>query len=328
MSLFDSLSKLPLPTSSTNFLSLSVLGFYLFAIYAAYVVLNGIFTTFLRPGKKLTRYGSWACVTGATDGIGKAMAIELAKQGLNIILVSRSATKLTEVASEIREKVKKDIEVKTLAIDFSAFDIPAQHRVKALFAQHDVGVLINNVGMSYSFPNYFGELDSTTVQQLIDLNVQSTTIMTHIALPFMVERKRGSIVCISSAASLLTNPLLAQYSAAKSYVDAFARALDAEYSGKGIRVQVQNPLFVTTKLAKIRASSLTVPTPSSYAKCAVRAIGYETQTSPYWAHKLQIYIMSFVPDFIIKSQVLGMHLGLRKRAMKKLEKESQESKAE
>merc|ERR1712093_900663 len=106
--------------------------------------------------------------------------------------------------------------------------------------------------------------------------------MTYIVLPKMLERKRGAIVNISSAACLVPGPLLAGYSAAKRYVEAFSIALDAEYASKGVRVQVQCPLYVTTKLAKIRNSSLTTPSPDTYAKAAVRAIGYESDISPYW----------------------------------------------
>jgi 17beta-estradiol 17-dehydrogenase / very-long-chain 3-oxoacyl-CoA reductase len=95
-------------------------------------------------------------------------------------------------------------------------------------------------------------------------------------------------------------PLLSEYSAAKSYVSSFSKALNAEYKGKGVHIQCQGtysrthfltfllthslivPLFVATNMSKIRKTSLFVPGPETYAKAAVNAIGYDTVISPYW----------------------------------------------
>lgn len=97
----------------------------------------------------------------------------------------------------------------------------------------------------------------------------------------------------------------------------FSQSLDAEYKGKGIRVQVQTPLFVATKLAKIKKTSLTVPSPGGYAKAAVAFIGYEDSVSPYWSHALQLHLMSLMPKSVLHGIVFGMHSGLRKRGLKK-----------
>jgi 17beta-estradiol 17-dehydrogenase / very-long-chain 3-oxoacyl-CoA reductase len=69
---------------------------------------------FLRPGKKLVKLGKWAVVTGATDGIGKAYAMELARKGMSIVLISRTETKLQEVKNEIDSKKYPNVEVKYL----------------------------------------------------------------------------------------------------------------------------------------------------------------------------------------------------------------------
>ena len=133
--------------------------------------------------------------------------------------MSRSLTKLNEVADELAAKYPT-VSTKVVAVDFSNFDAAAQGKVRSVVESLEVGTLINNVGMSYPYPTYFHELSHGDVQAMIALNVTSTTIMTHLVLPSMVQRKRGAIVCISSAASQLpANPLLAQYAAAKAYVD-------------------------------------------------------------------------------------------------------------
>ncbi|KAH8095338.1 3-oxo-behenoyl-CoA reductase [Aureococcus anophagefferens] len=217
----------------------------LLAAFFAYKVvlplLGGFYAHFLRPGKDLTKYGQWAVVTGATDGIGKALCFEFAKKGLDVFLISR-----TEPPSG--------------------------------GADLDVGVLANNVGMSYPFTKYYHELTDAECAGLVALNTESTLFMTKIALGDesggMIARKRGAIVNTSSAAGTQISPLLAGYSAAKGGVVAFSKSLHHELAREGVAVQVQTPLWVTTKLAKIRKATLTVPSPATYAKAAVAAIGY------------------------------------------------------
>merc|ERR1719433_969763 len=91
----------------------------------------------------------------------------------------------------------------------------------------------------------------------------------------MLARRRGAIVNTSSGAGRATSPLLAEYSGAKSFIEMFSKGLKAELQRYNVHVQVQAPLFVATKLAKIRKTSLTVPSPGAYAHCAAKHIGYE-----------------------------------------------------
>jgi 17beta-estradiol 17-dehydrogenase / very-long-chain 3-oxoacyl-CoA reductase len=171
-----------------------------------------------------------AVVTGATDGIGKAMAMELARKGLNIYLISRSQEKLDATSKEILDKYPK-VEVRVAAVDFSNFTEAIRSSLTSTLAYVDVGVLVNNVGVSYPFPKYFDELEDVNVEHLIRLNVDSTTWMTRMVLPGMKARRRGAIVNIASAAGVSTSPLLSQYGAAKSYVAMFTKALHYELQG-------------------------------------------------------------------------------------------------
>lgn len=276
-----------------------------------------IWTMFFRPRKDLKKkFGSWAVVTGATDGIGKAMAFEFARVGLNVVLLSRTLSKLEEAKNEILQKYPK-VEVKILAVDYNKFDAEARKRVTDLLAGLDIGVLVNNVGVSYPYPQYFNELTDERVEELMVLNVNSTTWMTRIVLPGMMDRKRGAIVNMSSAAGVSVSPLLSGYSGAKGYVTQFSKSLNAELRGKGIHVQCQVPLFVATKLAKIKNASLFVPSPNGYARSAVAAIGYDTVICPYWSHMLQMYLLDSLPSWIANKIVFGMHADLRKRGLKK-----------
>merc|ERR1711871_1802519 len=178
------------------------------------------------------------------------------------------------VAREIETKFPGRT-TRVLAVDYSGgFGAAKQAVVKQALAGLDVGVLVNNVGMSYPFTKYYHELTDTECADLVSLNTESTLFMTKIVLgdatQGMIARKRGAIVNTSSAAGVQISPLLAGYSAAKGGVVAFSKSLHYELKPKGVDVQVQTPLWVTTKLAKIRKSSLTVPSPATYAKAAIR----------------------------------------------------------
>merc|ERR1712084_137265 len=142
----------------------------------------------------------------------------------------------------------------------------------------------------------------------------------------MVRRRRGAIVNTSSGAGRMTSPLLAQYSGAKSFIEMFSRGLKSELAAYNIHVQVQAPLFVATKLAKIRKTSLTVPSPQSYARAAVAHIGYEDTVSPYWSHALQLWAQRQLPEWASIAVLTNMHKGIRKAGMKKEARLAEEAK--
>jgi 17beta-estradiol 17-dehydrogenase / very-long-chain 3-oxoacyl-CoA reductase len=125
------------------------------------------------------------------------MAFEFAKQGMNVMLISRSREKLDEVAAEMKAKYPK-IDVRVLVVDFSSFDAVTRVKVDAELKNLDIGVLVNNVGISYPFTMFFHELSDENVEQLLTLNVNSTTWMSRIVLPGMLARKRGAIVNMGS----------------------------------------------------------------------------------------------------------------------------------
>lgn len=296
---------------------LAVIGLY----YLSKVISN-IYKTFLRPGKNLKKLGKWAVVTGATDGIGKAYAMALAKKGMNVLLISRTESKLQDVKKEIDDK-KYGVEVKILVCDYSKFaDKALQEKVmKEVKDLGDIGVLVNNVGVSYRYPMYLHELSNEEVQQLMTMNIDSTVWMTRAVLDGMLERKRGAIVNISSGSAMYTLPLLAEYSAAKSFIEKFSRAINAEYASKGVTCQCQVPFYVATKLAKMR-KSLMVPTPSQYVASAIKWVGYsgDAVASPVFLHSIQGWVLDILPEFIVAKGIMDMHLGIRKKGKKKDEK--------
>jgi len=290
------------------FSAVCVLRFVLRLLWAIYVY-------FIRPGKNLTRYGAWAVVTGSTDGIGKALAEQLARKGLNVVLISRTEAKLREQATTIAEKFK--VQTKFAAVDFSKQSPTLLDPVKAIVKGLDVGILVNNVGVSYDHAEFFTDLDPERIESVVRVNVNGTTAMTQIVLPGMVERKRGAIVNISSMSSLVNEPLYAVYSGTKAYLNSFSQALYYENVRHGVHVQSSLPGFVATKLSKIRSTSLTVPSANAWARSAIAHIGYEPLSVPYWSHALLAWFVSVAPQSVVASAMLKNGLNIRRRALQK-----------
>ncbi|CAL5057316.1 unnamed protein product [Urochloa decumbens] len=301
-------------------LALAAVGL-LVALRAAIGLALWVYAAFLRPGKPLRRrYGAWAVVTGATDGIGRAIAFRLAAAGLGLVLVGRNPEKLAAVAAEIKAKHPKVPEVRTFVLDFAGEGLAAGvEALKDAIRGLDVGVLVNNAGVSYPYARYFHEVDEELMRNLIRVNVEGVTRVTHAVLPGMVERKRGAIVNMGSGAASVvpSDPLYSVYAATKAYIDQFSRCLYVEYKSKGIDVQCQVPLYVATKMASIRKSSFMVPSSDTYARAAVRHIGYEPRCTPYWPHSVMWFLISILPESLIDSMRLGMCIKIRKKGLAK-----------
>ncbi|KHN29003.1 Inactive hydroxysteroid dehydrogenase-like protein 1 [Glycine soja] len=261
-----------------------------------------IFRTCFRSEKNLLRsYGSWALVTGATNGIGKAFAHQLAQRGLNLILVSRSFQKLKTVAGEIKAK-HPGTRVKIVEMDFAGDLTEGPRRVEEASEGLDVGVLINNVGITYPRAMFFHEVEEKVWRNIVRVNIEGTTRVTKIVLRGMLQRRKGAIVNIGSGASVVvpSHPLFTIYAASKAYVDQLSRSLYVEYGQYGIHVQCQVPLYVATsmvsRVACIERDSLFIPTAEAYARAAIGEIGYRPKCTPYWAHSIQWCFANLIPD--------------------------------
>jgi len=273
----------------------------------------------LRPKSK----GLWAVVTGASDGIGKEFSIQLAGLGYNVCLLSRTKSKLEEVATVCKEK---GVETKVIPVDFSQ---PPQHYVNNVKKELDdlaIEVLVNNVGLSFQHPDYFVNTDPSLDDDLININIQSMLKMTRIVLPGMIARKHGYVINMGSFAGDAPLPLLSTYSASKVFVDYFSQTLQQEHKRDGIIVKCATPMFVATEMAKMRPS-LTVPKPSRVVSDILKKMGCgEVTFSPYWVHALVSSVLLSLPNSIRMKFMLSSNLKTKERALKKLEREKAEKK--
>lgn len=291
--------------------------FGLLATKTAISVLRFVNTYFIRPAQDPAKFGKWSVVTGATDGIGKAIALQLAKKRQNVILISRTQSKLDDVAKQVESF---GVQAQTVQVDFNDFNSEKQAEVSAAVEGKEVGILVNNVGLSYPYAMYAHELEAGYLEKLVAINCDSMIKMTNILLPQMLGRGKGVVSNVSSAASVVPQPLYAGYAGVKALVNSFTENMARDYTSKGITFQTQIPMFVVSKMSKIRRSSLTVPTPDTYAKAAVKQFGYTGTLSPYWVHELMLVTINSIPSALAEMYINSLHHNIRRRALKKLGK--------
>ncbi|WP_026734230.1 SDR family NAD(P)-dependent oxidoreductase [Fischerella sp. PCC 9605] len=178
-----------------------------------------------------------ALITGASAGIGKAFAEELAARNTNLVLVARSEEELNELAKQLREKyhIQVDVIVKDLTEPGATGAVFDFTKEKGL----TIDLLINNAG----FGDYgdFAEADEERQIKMVQLNVLALVDLTHKFMRLMRERRSGSIINVSSLAAFQPIPYLSVYAASKAFVRSFSEALWAENRQYGIRVLVSCP---------------------------------------------------------------------------------------
>ncbi|WP_093083731.1 SDR family NAD(P)-dependent oxidoreductase [Pseudonocardia oroxyli] len=176
--------------------------------------------------------GRTALVTGASGGIGRAIAVELGGYGADVVLVGRDENALTEAAAEVQARGGT---ARTIALDLTDAAAPA----KLAEQVGEVELLVNNAGVAPGGP--FVESDPAELQAMVALNISALTELTGLLLPDMVARGRGSVINLASVAAYVPAPGMAAYTASKAYVLTLSRILWAETRGHGVRVVAVNP---------------------------------------------------------------------------------------
>ncbi|CAI5755745.1 unnamed protein product [Candida verbasci] len=290
---------------------------------------------FILPPTDFAKYGGngkWAVVTGASDGIGKEYALQLAKKGYSIVLVSRTQSKLEIVAQEISSQFK--VNTKVVAFDAS-LDSEENYLLleKAIF-DLPITILINNVGQSHSIPVPFLETSTKELKDIITINNIATLRITQIVAPIIIStieknqhKIKGLILTMGSFAALLPTPYLATYSGSKSFLQSWSNALAGELQPQGVEVELIISYLVTSAMSKIRRSSLTIPNPKQFVQSTLNSVGrrngaqerFATST-PYWTHALMHFGINNtvgVYSKLANKLNLNMHKSIRTRALKK-----------
>jgi 17beta-estradiol 17-dehydrogenase / very-long-chain 3-oxoacyl-CoA reductase len=170
------------------------------------------------------------------------------------------------------------VEVKTIAIDFSKASESDFEKLEELLTPLDLGVLVNNVGMSHSIPVLFSQTDVQEIEAITQINVRATLRVSRIAVPLLMKNasskgKKSLILNLGSFAGSVPTPLLATYAGSKSFLIGWNRALNEELNRVGVTSLLLNTFLISTAMSKIRKSSWSVPTPKQYVAQVLAKIG-------------------------------------------------------
>lgn len=195
------------------------------------------------------KYGQWAVVTGGTDGIGLAIAKELAKRGHSIIIVSRNEDKLTKTKIEL-DQVSNVGQTLTIQADLSDSSAENYNRIKSLIDadNRDIGILVNNVGIATTTMQRFHHFDDDDLRTIVNINILATVLFTRMIIPGMLKRRRGLIINLSSIFGYLRIPHIHLYPATKSFISAFSGVLNVEFANDPIDIVDLTPGPVETKM--------------------------------------------------------------------------------
>ncbi|XP_053674972.1 inactive hydroxysteroid dehydrogenase-like protein 1 [Anopheles nili] len=246
------------------------------------------------------KYGSWAVITGSSDGIGKGYASYLASQGMKVLLVARNESKLKRVAEEIT--AKHGLETRIFVADFSKGE-EIYDKLAIALNKLDIGILVNNVGIINEKPIQTDKMERRLMWDLININVGAATLLCNIVIPSMKQRKRGLIINVSSLSSLAPTPYLNVYAATKAYITSFSLALHEELAPYGIECQTVSPGFVHTSmtdyLAPANGQQKSAPLHLVKVNDMIRYAGFTIakvdQTTGHWSHGVQTALLKALP---------------------------------
>ena len=222
--------------------------------------------------------GSWqgkiALVTGASSGIGAAVARQLAHEGLEVVLVARRADRLQALAGEIEGAGgKASLIVADLTQEAQRLEL--FQRFQILYPGGTPDVLVNNAGFAYY--GYTDVMPWETARDMIEVNDTAIVHLTHLFLPGMLARRSGHIINIGSVNGVMPSQGTAVYSASKAFINAFTASLYRELRGSRVQVSVVLSGPVRTELFDVSAAiqhGFRIPaeraaiSPQAVARCA------------------------------------------------------------
>ena len=233
-----------------------------------------------RNERWVTKYGPWAVVTGASDGIGRACAYTLAERGVNVVLVARRRGVLDEIAGDIESR--HAVKTRIVAVDLgerSSFGILARET-----ADIDVGLLVASAGFGTS--GLFIESEIETELSMVDLNCAALMALTHHYGKRFASRRCGGIILMSSIVAFQGVPFAADYAATKAYVQTLAEGLRPELKPHGVEVLASAPAQVRSGFAERADMRMGAAlTPQRVARGTINALGRRTTVRPGFLSK-------------------------------------------
>ena len=235
-----------------------------------------------------TKYGPWALVAGASEGLGAAFSIALASKGMNLILIARRKDKLDALARQITSQYS--VEVVTHSIDLSDFNA-----VKSFISQlsASIGLLVYNA--AYSPIGYFEDIAEEKLDQIVDVNIKTPLLLTKLVSTQMIKNKRGGVILMSSLAGSQGSPKISTYAASKAFNTILSEGLWNELKKHGIDVlascagAISTPGYKNAQNAKDAPGTLSA---QQVAEDTLTALGNGPTIVPGFTNKLAHFFMN------------------------------------
>jgi short-subunit dehydrogenase len=212
-------------------------------------------------------YGPWAIVTGASSGIGKEFAQQLAARGLHLVLVARRVSALEELGGRLAADF--GVQFRAVGVDLSQEDYFGQ--IERATRDLDIGLVISNAGTLMT--GDFLAMDYAALQRSLRLNVKAHVDVAHYFGQHLVKRKRGGLLLTASTAGLQGIPFNAEYAASKAFVLSLGEGLHGELQKVGVHVTVLLPGATDTPM--LSSSGFTLPAilkPMSTGQCVAEGL--------------------------------------------------------
>ena len=255
---------------------------------------------------------AYALVTGASRGIGRAIALQLAQRGYDLLLVARSEDQLTALAQEISAKHQQQAQV--LALDLAAPDAAETVAAWATKQTTHLAVLVNNAG--YGLWGRFEQLSLAKQQNMLQLNMSLPVALTHALLPALHQAPKAYILNVASTAAYQAVPSLTLYAASKAFLLSFSRGLRYELKSSNISVACLSPGATTTSFAdragmgaELQATANKVSmTAEAVAAIAVAGLlAGEAEIIPGMLNKVSAGLTSIVPKGLVEKIAAGIY---------------------
>ena len=254
----------------------------------------------------------YALVTGASRGIGRAIALQLAQRGYDLLLIARSEEQLTALAQEISQRHQRQAHV--LALDLAAPGAAETVANWAIGLTEQLAVLVNNAG--YGLWGRFEQLNLAEQQNMLQLNMALPVALTHALLPALHRVPKALVLNVASTAAYQAVPSLALYAASKASLLSFSRGLRYELKTTNVSVSCLCPGATTTSFAdragmgaELQATANKVSmTAEAVAEFAVAGLlAGEAEIIPGMFNKVSAGLTSIVPKGIVEKIAAGIY---------------------
>lgn len=239
--------------------------------------------------------GSWVLVTGASDGLGKAFAHELAQYGFNLLIVSRTQEKLSRVKTELEVL---GVQVRTVCADLSDSSEQTYSRILAAVQDVDLSIVINCVGVTVH--RLYADVPPATLRRLLSMNVNTTSIVTHTTLPLLLRHaattgRRCALLNVGSIVGRFYWPGTQLYGACKAFIDHLTVPLAFEYRDQLDTLSFQPTVMATAMATGTEPAAITI-SPQAAAHAALSHLGRCVRSHGHWRHAMLAGLFTILPS--------------------------------